>query len=54
MAQNDSVFAFISKTSNDSGGRPDLRFDINQVTNQKSLDFALKKVANLLGVSASF
>ena len=54
MAQNDSFFVFIWKTSNDSGGRPDLRIDINQVTNLKSKDFAWKKIANLMGVSASF
>ena len=39
MAQSNSVFAFIWKTSNDSRGRTNLRVDMNQVTNLKSLEF---------------
>ena len=42
MAQNNSVFAFASKTSNDSRERPKLRVDMNQVTNLKSMDFTWK------------
>ena len=33
MAQNTSVFVFLRKTSNDSCVRPNLRIDMNQVTN---------------------
>ena len=43
MAQNNSVFAFASKTLNDSRERPKLRVDMNQVANLKSLDFTWKK-----------
>ena len=43
MAQNNSVFVFAWKTSNASRGRPNLRIDMNQVTNLKSLDFTWKK-----------
>ena len=42
MAQNNSVFAFASKTSNDSRERPKLRADMNQVANLKSMDFTWK------------
>ena len=54
MAQNNSVFVFIRKISNDSRGRPNLRIDMNQATNLKSLRFKWKKIANLQGVSISF
>ena len=43
MAQNKSVFVFVWKTSNDSRGRPNLRIDMNQVTNLKSLGFIWKE-----------
>ena len=52
MAQNNSVFIFVWKTINDSCGRTNLRIDMNQVTNLKSLEW--RKIANLLGVSTSF
>ena len=39
MAQSKSVFVFVWKTSNDSSGRINLRADMNQVTNLKSLEF---------------
>ena len=48
MAQNDSVFVW--KTSNYSRGRPNLRNNMNQVTNLKSLGFKWKRIASLLGV----
>ena len=48
MAQNNSVFVW--KTSNYSRGRPNLRNDLNQVTNLKSRSFKWKTIANLLGV----
>ena len=48
MAQNNSVSVW--KTSNYSRRRPNLRNDLNQVTNLKSLGFAWKRIANLLGV----
>ena len=48
MAQNNSVFVW--KTSNYSCGKPNLRNDINQVTNLKSLGFTWKRIASLLGV----
>ena len=54
MAQHNSVFVFAQKTSNDSCGRPDLKTDMNQVKNLKSLSFTWKKIANLRGVSTSF
>ena len=47
-------FVFIWKTSNDSRRRPNLRIEMNQVTNLKSLGFTLKKITNLQEVSASF
>ena len=50
MAQS----VFVQKTSSYSRGRPNLRTDINQVVNFKSLGFIWKKIANLLGVSTSF
>ena len=45
---------FVRKTLNDGRGRPNLRTDMNQVTNLKSLDFTWKKVAKLLVVSMEF
>ena len=48
MAQNNLVFVW--KTSNYSRGRPNLRINMNQVTNLKSLGFKWKKIASLLGV----
>ena len=48
MAQNNSVFVW--KTSNYSCGKSNLRNDINQVTNLKSLGFTRKRIASLLGV----
>ena len=54
MAQNNSVFVFAQKTSNDSCQWTNLRIDMNQVTSLKSLDFTWKKIANLLGVYTSF
>ena len=50
MAQS----VFVQKTSNYSHGRPNLRIDMNQVANLKSLGFTWKKIANLLGISTSF
>ena len=47
MAQNNSVFVW--KTSNYSRGRPNLRNDMKQVTNPKSLGFTWERTANLLG-----
>ena len=37
MSENNSVFLFVQKTSNDSRGRPNLRIDMNLVTDLKSL-----------------
>ena len=37
MAQNNSVFVFVWKTSNGSLRKPNLRVDMNQVTNLKSM-----------------
>ena len=54
MAQNNSVFVFVWKTSDDSCGSPNRRIDMNQVTNPKSLGFTWKKIANLQGVSICF
>ena len=48
MAQNNSLFVW--KTSNYSCGRSNLRNDMNQVTNLKSLGFTRERIANLLGV----
>ena len=48
MAQNNSLFVW--KTSNYSRGRSNLRNDMNQVTNLKSLGFTRERIANLLGV----
>ena len=48
MAQNNSLF--IWKTSNYSRGRSNLRNDMKQVTNLKSLGFTREKIAKLLGV----
>ena len=48
MAQNNSLFVW--KTSNYSRGRSNLRNDMNQVTNLKSLCFTQERIANLLGV----
>ena len=52
MAQNNSLFDW--KTSNYSRGRPNLRNDMNQVTNLKSLGFTWKRIVNLLGVFPNF
>ena len=55
MAQNNFAFVFVQKTSNNSCERPNLRIDMNQVTNLKSLGFTWQKIPNLLGgVSTSF
>ena len=43
MAQNNSVFDFVRKTSNKRRGRPNLTIDMNQVTNLKSLGFKWEK-----------
>ena len=51
MAQNNAGFLFVQKTSNDSCGRPNLRIDMNQATNLKSLGFTWRKVADLLVIS---
>ena len=49
MAQNNSLFVW--KTSNYSYGRSNLRNDMKQVTNLKSLGFSTQeRIANLLGV----
>ena len=48
MAQNNSLFVW--KTSSYSRGRSNLKNDMNQVTNLKSLGFAWENIANLLGV----
>ena len=53
MAQNNSVFVFVWKTSNNSRGGPNLIIDMNQVTNLKSLGFYMEKIGNWLGVSTS-
>ena len=47
MAQNNSLFVW--KTSNYSSGR-NLRNDMKQVTNLKSLGFARERIAKLLEV----
>ena len=49
MAQNNSLFVW--KTSNYSRERSNLRNDMKQVTNLKSLGFSTReRIANLLGV----
>ena len=48
MAQNNSLFVW--KTSNYSRGRSNLRNDMKQVTNLKSLGFTRERIAKLLGV----
>ena len=48
MAPNNSLF--IWKTSNYSRGRSNLRNDIKQVTNLKSLGFTRERIAKLLGL----
>ena len=48
MAQNNSLFVW--KTSNYSRGRSNLRNDMNQVPNLKSLGFTGERIAKLLGV----
>ena len=48
MAQNNSLL--IWKTSSYSRGRSNLRNDMNQVTNLKSLGFTRERIANLLEV----
>ena len=51
IAQNNSVLVFAWKTSNNSRERPNLKINMNQVTNLKSLG---EKIANLQGVSTCF
>ena len=46
IAQNNSLFVW--KTSNYSRGRSNLRNDMSQVTNLKSLSFTRERIANLL------
>ena len=46
MAQNNSVFVFVQKTSNYSCGGPNLTIDMNQVTNPKNTGFYMKKEKN--------
>ena len=48
MAQNNLLFVW--KISNYSRGRSNLRNDMNQVTNLKSLGFTRERIENLLGV----
>ena len=48
MAQNNSLFVW--KTSNYSLGRSNLRNDMKNVTNLKSLGFTWKRIAKLLRV----
>ena len=48
MAQTNSHFVW--KTSHYSRGRSNLRNDMKQVTNLKSLGFTRERIANLLGV----
>ena len=48
MAQNNSLFVW--KTSNYGYGKSNLRNDMNQVTNLKSLGFTRERIGNLLGV----
>ena len=48
MAQNNLLFVW--KISNYSRGRSNLRNDMNQVTNLKSLGFTRERIGNLLGV----
>ena len=48
MAQNNSHFVW--KTSHCSPGRSNLRNEMKQVTNLKSLGFTRDRIANLLGV----
>ena len=47
LAQNNSLFVW--KTSNYSCGRSNLRNDMKQVTNLKSLGFTWERIAKLLG-----
>ena len=47
LAQNNSLFVW--KTSNYSCGRSNLRNDMKQVTNLKSLGFTRERIAKLLG-----
>ena len=48
MAQNNQLFVW--KTSNYSRGKSNLRTDLNQVRNLKSLGFTQERMANLMGV----
>ena len=48
ITQNNPLFVW--KTSNYSRWRSNLRNDMNQVTNLKSLGFTRERIANLLGV----
>ena len=52
MAQNNLLFVW--KISNYSRGRSNLRNDMNQVTNLKSLGFTRERTVNLLGVFPKF
>ena len=52
MAQNNSLLDW--KISNYSRGRPNLRNDMNQVTNLKPLGFTWKRIVNLVGVFPNF
>ena len=54
MAQNNSGFVFVQKTSNDSRGRPNLIIYMTQETNLKALGFTWQKVADLIIVFTSF
>ena len=47
MAQNNSLFVW--KTSNYSHGRSNLRNDMKQVTNLKSLGFTWGRIAKITG-----
>ena len=48
MAQNNSLFVW--KTLNYSRGRSNLRYDMKQLTNLKSLGITRERIAKLLGV----
>ena len=54
MAQNNSVFVFVRKTSNESRGRQNFRIDMNQVRNLKSLGFTWKKKQTYLESPRAF
>ena len=54
MAQNSAAFGFVWETLSGGRERPNLKIDMNQVTNLKSLGFTWKKKSNLQGFSTSF